>query len=181
MTERQVRDFVVARGASLYRTAYLLVHDNDEAEDLVQSTLVQLITAWSRISRRDAPEVYARRVLVNLAIRRLRRRRTLREVMSKLGPLDPAPDHADMVASGTDVASALGSLPPRMRAVVVLRFYDDLSVAETADALGVTVGTVKSQTSKALVHLRNRMQLRNLVLEPPAIHSRSPAIRGVIP
>ena len=158
--EAAVREFVAARGPALYRTAYLLVGNAHEAEDLTQATLVQVIDAWDRIQRRDAPELYARRVLVNLAARRWRRLRMHADLMAQQALRRDAPDHAEDTVTRDLVSLAVRSLPIRMRAVVVLRFYDDLSIADTATVLGVSAGTVKSQTTKALTHLRQR-------LEPP--------------
>lgn len=159
--EAGVREFIAARGAALYRTAYLLVGNPHEAEDLTQSALVQVIGAWDRIERRDAPELYARRVLVNLAARRWRRLRVHADLLARQAQRRDVPDHAEDAVTRDLVSLAVRSLPIRMRAVVVLRFYDDLSIADTAVVLGVSAGTVKSQTSKALAHLRES-------LEPPA-------------
>ena len=158
--EAAVREFVAARGPALYRTAYLLVGNAHDAEDLTQAALVQVIDAWERIQRRDAPELYARRVLVNLAARRWRRLRMHADLIAKEAPRRHAPDHAEDAVTRDLVSLAVRSLPIRMRAVVVLRFYDDLSIADTAAVLGVSAGTVKSQTTKALGHLRAS-------LEPP--------------
>lgn len=173
--EQEVRAFVAARGAALYRTAYLLVGDPYEAEDLTQSALVQVTGAWDRIRRRDAPEVYARRVLVNLAARRWRRLRTYADLLARERPPTTAPDPADAAVLRDAVTAAIRSLPIRMRAVIVLRYYDDLSEADTAAVLGVSIGTVKSQTSKALTHLRNRLEPTDLSLSVPARGQATPA------
>lgn len=165
--EQELRGFVAARGAALYRTAYLLVGDPHEAEDLTQAVLVQLIGSWDRIHRRDAPEVYARRVLINLAARRWRRLRAYGDLLARERPRTTTSDHADTAVLNDAISAAIRSLPVRMRAVMVLRFYDDLSEADTAAALGISAGTVKSQTSKALAHLRRRLDPTDLTLSPP--------------
>ena len=140
--------FVVAASPRLVRTAYLLVHDRQLAEDLLQTALTKAWFAWRRIE--GNPEPYVRRVMVTTAVSWWRRRWT-REVPSdripeRAGPGSDAPDQ--------DLWQALGRLPVRQRAVVVLRFYEDLTEADTADLLGCSVGTVKSQCSKALAKLR---------------------------
>lgn len=173
----EVRAFVAAQRGPLYRTAFLLVGDPHEAEDLVQSTLVRVITAWHRIERRDAPEVYARRALVNLARNRWRRRRTATEYLRRQGGVPSVADPAVEVARRDAVWAALGTLPTRMRAVLVLRYFEDLSEAETAAVLGCSVGTVKSQTSKALARLRKNLQ-PDLTLSPPDLPGATEQVRS---
>lgn len=147
------RAFVVARWTSLVRMAYLMTGDRGRAEDLVQSTLERMHRHWARIERRDAPEVYARRVMINQLIASRRRKRLL-EVPLSGGPEPRERDAADAVVLHQTMWHALAGLPPRMRAVVVLRYYEDLSEADTAAVLGCAVGTVKSQTSRGLERLR---------------------------
>ncbi len=144
-------DFVAARSSGLLRTAYLLTHDHALAEDLLQASLAKAWFAWSRID--GNPEAYVRRILVNTYATWWRRK------WNGERPTDELPDRAgtdftDGSAIGHDLWSALGRLPRRQRAVIVLRFFEDLTEAETARTLGCSVGTVKSQTSKALAHLR---------------------------
>jgi RNA polymerase sigma-70 factor (sigma-E family) len=144
-------EFVRASWPALYRTAYLLVGDPGLAEDLAQTALTKTYVAWSRIDDRHAAPAYARRTLVNTATSWFRRKGWRNEV-----PTEQVPDVALAADPSTRpaVLDALGRLPARQRAVVVLRYYEDLSVAETADALGCSPGTVKSQTFEAFAKLR---------------------------
>lgn len=154
----EVRAFVVARRPALYRSAYLLVGNAADAEDLVQSTLVRVMTSWDRIRRRDAPEVFARRVMINLAASRWRRRKSYDAIMQRTEPAGDEPDLAVAAAERDAMWQAIQALPVRMRAVVVLRYYEDLSEVEIADVLGCSTGTVKSQSSKALTRLRTHLR-----------------------
>jgi RNA polymerase sigma-70 factor (sigma-E family) len=142
-------EFVRARRQALLRTAYLLTGQHADAEDLVQAALIKAVPHWSKIA--DNPEPYVRRILARESVSRWRRRRW-REVSSDALPetATGAPD----VAAREDLRQALASLAPRQRAVIVLRYFEDLSEAETADALDIAVGTVKSQTRDALRVLR---------------------------
>lgn len=160
----EVRAFIAARRPALYRSAYLLVGNSPDAEDLVQATLVRVITAWDRIQRRDAPEVFARRVMVNLAASRWRRLKTYAAIVHRTAPAGDEPDIADAAAVRDAMWAAIQSLPVRMRAVVVLRYYEDLSEIEIAAVLGCSTGTVKSQSSKALARLRVQMEPIDLSL-----------------
>jgi RNA polymerase sigma-70 factor (sigma-E family) len=140
--------FVVARSPALLRTAYLLTHDEGLAEDLLQTALTKSWFAWRRID--GPPERYVRRVLVTTSASWWRRRWT-RET-----PTERLPEHprVDPPESDQDLWNALGHLPPRQRAVVVLRYLEDRTEADTAELLGCSVGTVKSQCAKALAKLR---------------------------
>jgi RNA polymerase sigma-70 factor (sigma-E family) len=147
-------EFVVGRYAALVRSAYLLVGNRADAEDLVQTTLAKVVPMWPRIMA--DPERYVRTVLAREAVNRWRRRRW-REVNVTAMPevaADPGSGLETRVTDRLALRSALGQLPPRQRAVVVLRFYEDLGVAEVADVLRCSVGTVKSQTHDALARLR---------------------------
>jgi len=142
-------EFVAARSAALLRTAYLLTGQHQDAEDLVQAALVKAVPMWSRIQ--GDPERYVRKILVRENVSRWRRRRW-REVH-----VSAVPETSGPVARLEDrmaLAEALRALAPRQRAVVVLRFYEDLTERETADLLGVSIGTVKSQASDALKRLK---------------------------
>lgn len=143
--------FVAARGDRLLRTAYLLTRDHQLAEDLLQTALAKAWGAWRRI--KGDPEPYVRKVLVNTYASWWRRKWN-GERPSEVLPEQPQPDRTDAVAHRFDLWEAIGQLPKRQRATVVLRFYEDMTEADTADALGCSVGTVKSQTSKALARLR---------------------------
>jgi RNA polymerase sigma-70 factor (sigma-E family) len=149
--DTEYTEFVHATWGSLYRTAYLLLGDRAEAEDLVQTALAKTYAAWHRVRDLDAAPGYARTVLVNTAASWFRKRSWRNEQPTAVLPeAGHEPDPSDRPA----LITALAELAPRQRAVVVLRFYDDLSVAQTAAALGCSEGTVKSQTSAALGRLR---------------------------
>lgn len=141
-------EYVAARRSALLRTAYLLTGHREDAEDLVQVALVKAVPHWARIA--GDPEPYLRKVLARESISRWRRRRW-REVHTDRLPDAPVEGPgADRVA----LQQALARLAPRQRAVVVLRYYEDLTEAETARVLGISVGTVKSQARDALARLR---------------------------
>lgn len=149
--------YVAARRRHLYRTAYLLCGDQHRAEDLVQTALTKLYVAWRRVSRSDSVDAYVRRIMVNAHIDEVRRPR--REVAYA-----EVPDLAGSVHDRLEddaLWRALAALPVGQRRVVVLRHYWGLSVEETAADLGISPGTVKSQTSDALAGLR-----RALVRDP---------------
>ncbi|MDQ6526226.1 SigE family RNA polymerase sigma factor [Nocardioides sp. LHD-245] len=154
-TDEQFAELVHAAWPSLYRTAVLLVHDHALAEDLVQTALARTYSRWSGIRDVGAARAYARRALVTTATSWFRRRSFRGERPTAELP-EPDTDHDPRGPTGDriDLMAVLAQLPPRQRAVVVLRYYDDLSVEETADLLGVSTGTVKSQTSAALGNLR---------------------------
>ena len=144
--------FVAARSDDLLRFAVLLTRDRGHAEDLLQTALVKAYRRWNRIAA-DDPYPYVRRVMVTSAAS-WRRLRTTQEILM-LPAHDPAgPDATDDVAEREQMADALATLPPRMRAVLVLRYAEDLSEAATAEALGCSVSTVKSQTARGLARLR---------------------------
>lgn len=148
-TDDEFVELVTARWPALYRTAYLLVRDHGHAEDLVQTALTKTYVSWGRVRDVRAAESYARTVLVNTATSWFRRRSWTERPVAEL------PERADMASEEhDDVLAAVAGLAPRQRAVIVLRFYEDLSVADTARALGCTEGTVKSQTHDALAQLR---------------------------
>ena len=143
--------FVAARSGRLLRTAYLLTRDHALAEDLLQTALTK---AWFRWSRLDGdPEPYVRKILVNTYASWWRRRWNGETPTEEL-PEGPGDAQAEAAAGSHDLWTALGRLPRRQRAVVVLRYFEDLSEAETARLLDCSVGTVKSQASKALAKLR---------------------------
>ncbi|GIG87619.1 SigE family RNA polymerase sigma factor [Plantactinospora endophytica] len=144
-------DFVRTRSVTLLRVAYLLTGDRHEAEDLLQEVLEQVYLRWRRV--RTVPEAYARRALVNRAASRWRRR--ARRPERALGDVDPStPDRTEDVLVRESVVAALRLLPHRQRAAVVLRFLEDLSVADVAAALDCSEGAVKSHTARGLARLR---------------------------
>jgi RNA polymerase sigma-70 factor (sigma-E family) len=151
-------DFVRGRSTALLRTAVLLTGgDRGHAEDLLQGVLERMYVRWRRI--RTSPEAYARRALVHAAMNRSRGRRRRPEIplADPDGPGAGRPDETAGVDARDLVVRALLTLPPRQRAVLVLRYFDDLSEVETAAALDISPGTVKSQTARALARLRERI------------------------
>ena len=150
--EVELREFVSARGAALSRTAYLLTGDHQAAEDLVQETYVVLVRRWQKYDRVD-PEAYVRRILYSRFVDSWRRRR-LRE-LPWASPLEaPGRDEATTVTDRLTLSDALSRLTAKQRAVLVLRFYEDLTEAQAAAALGVSPSTVKTQARVALQRLR---------------------------
>src|SRR5688500_14111526 len=146
--------WMAARQPALMRTAYLLTGDHHSAEDLVQTTLAKVYLSWDKVHRREVIDGYARRILINENNSIWRRPRKKREVSSS-----EIPDRlgrADEYDEGQSDAlwQFVQTLPTKQRAVIVLRYYEELSEAEIAEALGISVGTVKSQASRALASLR---------------------------
>jgi RNA polymerase sigma-70 factor (sigma-E family) len=163
--EEEFREFVAARSTALLRTAFLLAGDWATAEDLLQTALTKTYLAWQRLGHIDAVEPYARRVLVNTATSWWRRR-WHGERPTEVLPEHPAADGLDERVERDALWRHVRTLPARQRAVLVLRFYEDQSEAETARLLGVSVGTVKSQCSRALQSLRLRLAEQGI--EPAA-------------
>ena len=155
------RAYVAARSPALMRTAYLLTGHRADAEDLLQTALAKTYLAWDRIQAREALDGYVRRVLVNTQTSRWRRRKLAEYPTDALPERRSERDATEDVALHDALWTALAQLPKRQRAAVVLRYYEDLSEAETADVLGVSVGTVKSTTSRALIKLRDSSGLRD--------------------
>ena len=157
--------FVAETAEPLLRSAYLITWDFAEAEDLVQECLFKVARRWPRIKKMERPLAYTRTVLVHLALDEGKRRSQRR---SELGPEATgvlAAHHDDAavlifgrVETSTDLLGVLRELPPRQRAALVLRYFDDLSEAEVADVMGCSVGTVKSTTSRALGRLRREVE-----------------------
>lgn len=149
--------WMVARQSRLLRTAYLLTGDVHAAEDLVQTALAKLYLAWDRVSDAPSIDAYVRKIMVNEHTSTWRRLWRHREVVTDTSTHDVAVNAAEYDGVGAALWDAVRALPERQRAVVVLRYYEQLSERETADALGVTVGTVKSQASRALDTLRTHL------------------------
>jgi RNA polymerase sigma-70 factor (sigma-E family) len=147
------REFVRARLARLSRAAYLLAGGHAQAEDLLQATLIKAAANWGRISAAGDPEAYIRKILYHEHVGSWRRRR-LAEYPTDVLPERGGEDEADRTALRLSLEHALGKLTRGQRAVLVLRYFEDLSEATTAEALNVSVGTVKSQTNHALRRLR---------------------------
>jgi RNA polymerase sigma-70 factor (sigma-E family) len=180
--EAEFREFVAARWTALARYAYLFTGDHGHAEDLVQQALEQCWRRWRKV-RINAPEAYVRASIAHAAAARWRRRRVLETswdaVTDRAGELrgggtpsssDPGTSHAER----SQLWLALAELPPRMRAVVVLRIWEDLSEAQTARVLGCSVGTVKSQLSRALTRLRAEGAAHGLIVATPTANQSVP-------
>jgi RNA polymerase sigma-70 factor (sigma-E family) len=151
--ETEFTEFAAARWSRLVRTAYMLTGDHHEAEDLVQATLTKLYASWHRVRRADDPDAYTRRALTYHHISCHRRRRVAHVLVPFL-PETGDRGEAERPENRSALMSALAALPPRQRAAVVLRYWEDLSEQETAAALGCSVGTVrKMRNHPALVQL----------------------------
>jgi RNA polymerase sigma-70 factor (sigma-E family) len=173
--EEQFREFVAARSHALLRTAYLLAGDWGAAEDLLQVTLTKTYLAWKRLGQIEAVEPYARRVLVNTATSWWRRR-WHGERPTEMLPERPISDGLDARLERDALWRHVKELPTRQRAVLVLRFYEDMSEVDTAMMLGVSVGTVKSQCARALASLRTRLGEQGI--EPAAGTLTAPGDRA---
>ncbi len=145
--------FVAARGAALRRFAYLVTGDRQRAEDLVQSALARVLRDWPRVRAMEHPEAYVRQVLVREHLS-WRRRRASREVVTDDLPARPAADFTSSADERDACWRLLAALPPRQRAVLVLRFYEDLDDATVARVLGTTESTVRSNAARGLSALR---------------------------
>jgi RNA polymerase sigma-70 factor (sigma-E family) len=161
--------FVAGSTDTLLRTAFLIVGDLGEAEDLVQETLFAVAKRWPRVRRMEHPVAYARRILVNRAVTgagtRARRRR---ELAAEAPPDRPLPTSDNGALDGRDeLMSALAALPPRQRSVLVLRYFLDLPEAEVAAALKCSLGTVKSTASRGLARLEQALRTSNEIRSIP--------------
>lgn len=182
-SKREFEQFVAGAADELLRTGYLVVWDLAEAEDLVQESLVRVAKRWPRVRSMDHPIAYARRILINLALDGAERRARQRDELNGQ-PLEDRADEAssrDLIDASAEIVAALGTLPPRQRTVLVLRYFVDLPEAEVAAVLGCSVGTVKSTASRGLARL-------GMELRPPApadvaqpIVERVPPDRGARP
>jgi RNA polymerase sigma-70 factor (sigma-E family) len=165
-----LEEYVRARGPRLVRTAYLLTGDQHVAEDIVQNALASMVVSWRRIQDLSNLDAYVYRSLVN-ARRRWWRRRWTGEIPVGELPDEPSGDDVGRVDRYTDLLAVLRTLPPRQRAVIVLRYFEDLSEAQTASILDCSIGSVKSQASRGLVAMR-------AVLQNEADASSRPADEG---
>jgi RNA polymerase sigma-70 factor (sigma-E family) len=149
-------DFVAGNLEHLLKTAYLITWDGGEAEDLVQECLFKVARRWPRVRGMAQPRAYARRILVNLALDaaggRARRRGELDEASAAAD--EPARDLLAGLETRAELLDALARVTPRQRAVLVLRYFNDLTEAQTAEVLGCSPGTVKSNASRGLARLR---------------------------
>ena len=153
-------DYVASRGAALLRLAFMLTGDRHLAEDLTQDVMIRAYGRWSRLAQMEQVDAYVRRMLVNSHVS-WRRRRSSGEVpverVADEANTDSTPDGAEAVAERDRAWRMLATLPRKQRAVLVLRYYEDLSDSEIAEALGCSQGTVRSQASRALATLRENL------------------------
>lgn len=160
--DAEFSEYLAGRQTALLRMAYLLTGDRHQAEDILQTALAKLYLSWNKVRDRSAVDAYVRRIMINehnsLWRRPWKRREYAADVLPEGEP------HHDTYDDGSsdELWNVVQSLPTRARAVVVLRFYEQMTEAETADALGISIGTVKSQCSRALAALRDRV--------PAALH-----------
>jgi RNA polymerase sigma-70 factor (sigma-E family) len=150
--------FVTANADGLHRTAYLITWDLHTAEDLVQETFIKVAKRWPKVRRMDHPVAYARRILVNEALSEGPRRARDR-ARAELSVIESLPEHSAPTEprADDDLLDALKQLPPRQRAALVLRYFLDLPETEVAAAMGVSLGTVKSTTSRGLARLEQTL------------------------
>ena len=151
--EAAFRNFVVTRYAALLRTAYLLTGDRHHAEDLVQTALTSTALAWTSVTASDDMDAYTFRILINCHRRRFRRPR-LPECLTDAPPEQSRGDPTTAIAERSEVLAALSTLPPNQRAVLLLRFWEDMTESQVARTLGCSVGTVRSHAARALAKLR---------------------------
>ena len=150
-------EFAAGRGRALHRAAYLMVGDEQLAQDLVQEALTKTYVAWPRLRDPNNAEAYCRKAITTTAITWFRRKGWDNERPTEALPERPGHTQTDAVDDRSMVWAALQQLPPRQRAALVLRFYEDLTEAQTAAAMGCAVGTVKSQVAAGLKKLRDRL------------------------
>ena len=151
----QFEEFMASRWAGLVRLAFGLTGDRWLAEDLAQTALASAYAAWWRVSRADDPDAYVRRILINAAKSRFRRHRVSEQPGEPADLPDPAvADPAAEVGERSALMTALAGLPPRQRAVVVLRYWEDMTDAQVGALLGCSAGTVRSQAARGLAKLR---------------------------
>ncbi|SDN00264.1 SigE family RNA polymerase sigma factor [Actinacidiphila guanduensis] len=156
----QFTAYVRSKGPTLLRTARSLTPNPADAEDLLQTALTKTYLAWDRIDDHRAVDGYVRRTLVNTRTSQWRKRRVDEFATDELPePAVSGPDLTEQQAQRDALLRAIARLPPRQRAMVVLRYYEDMSEVQTAETLGVSVGTVKSAVSRALGKLRDDPEL----------------------
>jgi RNA polymerase sigma-70 factor (sigma-E family) len=156
----------------LHRAAYLMVGDAGLAQDLVQEALIKTYVAWPRLRDPGNAEAYTRKAITTTAISWFRRRAWKAERPSGPPPETPAPGHADGIDERTWLWQCLLRLPVRQRVAIVLRYYEDLTEAQTAEAMDCAVGTVKSQVSAGLAKLRGLVDAELLPPEPNEVVTR---------
>ena len=174
--QEEFEQFVAGSSDSLLRTAYLVVRELSVAEDLVQECLFRVARRWPRVRLMEHPTAYARRILMNLILdgaesrnRRLSELDPVRHLRMEDRHDEAAARSLGDVDTASELLDALGKLAPRQRAVLVLRYFEDLSEAQVAESMGCSVGTVKSTTSRALERVR-------ALLPPPAAQHLEPTL-----
>ncbi|WNO74476.1 MULTISPECIES: SigE family RNA polymerase sigma factor [unclassified Streptomyces] len=172
--EADFRAFVVSRWPRMLRTARLLTGHHHDAEDLVQAALAKAYVKWERIQRTDDPDAYVWRIMINANVDRLRRTRA-REWLTTRFPETAAPDRTEGIAERSALVQALDRLPPRQRAVIVLRYLEDRTESEVARLLGTRIGTVRSHGARALRRLRGEP---GVAREPAGASANGRAARG---
>jgi RNA polymerase sigma-70 factor (sigma-E family) len=164
-TQEEFERFVASSADDLLRTGYMVVWDLPEAEDLVQECLFRIARRWPRVRSMEHPAAYARRILVNLALDGAKRRRhhgSELDLWDRLPAEEPHDESAEQALGAVETSGLIGALEklaPRQRAVLALRYFDDLSEAQVAEVLGCSVGNVKSTKSRALERLRQVLAL----------------------
>jgi RNA polymerase sigma-70 factor (sigma-E family) len=158
--DAEFREYMLGRWSALVRLAYGLTADRGHAEDLAQAALARTYAVWGRVRRAEDPDAYVCKIMINLNNRRFRKQRVLENPAEGL-PEQAVADATGQVDQRSDLLAALRDLPPRQRAVVVLRYWDGLTEAQAAAVLGCSVGNVKSQASRALAKLRTSAQLQD--------------------
>jgi RNA polymerase sigma-70 factor (sigma-E family) len=156
-SDEEFRDFMRARWPAMVRLAYTLSGDQGHAEDIAQSAFARVYSSWGRVSRADDPAAYVRTIVIRENSKRFRRQRVVEDLRADVP--ERAGETGDRVGDRDALRRALRLLGPRQRAVIVLRYWLDLSEPATARALGCSVGTVKSQASRALAILREQASL----------------------
>jgi RNA polymerase sigma-70 factor (sigma-E family) len=165
-SEREFREYVAARQGALFRAALLLTGHREDAEDLLQTALAKLASRWRRVTASGSPDGYVRRILYNQRVSWWRSSAFRREYLVDSVPeLAGADDPMSSAVMRIAVARALGKLTAKQRAVIVLRFFEDLPEAEIAMILGCSIGTVRSQTHRTLERLRVVCPELNSILE----------------
>ncbi|HEX4092832.1 MAG TPA: SigE family RNA polymerase sigma factor [Trebonia sp.] len=157
-SDEQFREFMRGRWPAMVRLAYGLTGDLGHAEDVAQGAFARAYASWDRVARTGDPDAYVRRIVINENNSRFRKRRVAEHLVDVV-PERPGQAAADPLSDSEALLRALRGLGPRQRAVIVLRFWMDMSEAETAAALNCSVGTVKSQASRALAALRGSAEL----------------------
>ncbi|MET7418745.1 SigE family RNA polymerase sigma factor [Dactylosporangium sp. NPDC005555] len=154
-------EYARAAAPKLRRTAYLLCHDWHLAQDFTQTTLAKLFVSWRRIQRRDSPDAYARKVLLRVFLDHQRRSSSRELVVARIAETEAPADQPELRLT---LLEAMGHISARDRAVLVLRYWEDQSVDTVADLLGISAGTVKSQSARGLSRLRRLLGTTELAL-----------------